>query len=290
MKINTKHLEAEEFVGPLKWRVVEDGETTDFVLESPYSTPNGNSWRDIDPTNYEPPKVEYRLSKAMTDPALFNKFARLGTSREVLDFANKYGPLGVGYGQALGDNPRFDERFSDWCNAIQKMRDAIALWEALRVAPPDINFLEKRIIPMQGMGNTAYLGPNRELPYTLGDVLTWPDSPELVERGFLCLAQMVGDSIHARVVPKPVVEFHKGRPRLELRQVAVSLMGTLWLQFSQAITQNADFAQCDACGQDFIVGGRRNRRQGSRWCSDACKSRGNREKRKKEAGGSKAIS
>lgn len=59
--------------------------------------------------------------------------------------------------------------------------------------------------------------------------------------------------------------------KLSLRFRPASLVGALWLQFMQAVTQGGEIRSCDQCGTWFERGPGTARGRKARFCSDVCR-------------------
>ncbi|PQO38885.1 hypothetical protein C5Y96_03160 [Blastopirellula marina] len=62
-----------------------------------------------------------------------------------------------------------------------------------------------------------------------------------------------------------------------------NLLGAMWIQFAQALAENQDFRECEACERWFQVTRGKNRKSRIH-CSDACKSKSYRSRQEKARG------
>lgn len=249
-------------------------------------------------------RLPYRRLSDFKFLGLFRVLAEVKLCREnILDFANEYGALGITRRVYFNNpfEPAYEgETLYDWAWHIEKMRQAIEVWDLLR--REDKEGLRRlirwghRVRP----GGTPKTGPHwwfyRSHPDTAapnvepGRVPAWPgevaDSllavPDVCREGDLVtparffLAKWVTHYLNGRASPE--MRFSKENGRLSLQIVPKTLLTALWLQFARAIDTDKTYRRCKACSKWFEVsaGTSHTDRQ---FCSDACKSRDYRAKK-----------
>lgn len=237
------------------------------------------------------------LSDPLSEAALFMAFASVElTLADVARFANRWGLLGVIDGSGLVQtdvwpadlapgkrnwtNVRGGETFTLWADEIRRMRDYIALWEALRPPDPcdvDVDFLERHTRAHQQCG-AIYRGPTEpSTTYSCG----WgfacekADLTDPVSRGRAVLA----DGVSAQLNKYIGHDLDVANGRFEILLRSSSLHGILWLQFAQSVARNSEFRKCPACGSVFVVGEKWHGRRDRDYCDSRCRSRSWRRRR-----------
>lgn len=101
---------------------------------------------------------------------------------------------------------------------------------------------------------------------------------DIVMPALFLVQRWINKQIKDHVSPRLV--YHTDLRKQVLRFVPESLLGALWLQFSQAIDADKEYRSCKQCGKWFEIAlegdGRTKRRL---FCSDPCKSKDYRERR-----------
>jgi hypothetical protein len=229
---------------------------------------------------------------------LFRSFAEVELRREaILEFANQYGTLGMrrpGYLTHPWAPELEGDTLNDWAWHIEKMRQAVEVWDMLQVNDNKglgrLFRWDHRVRP-DGVPNSGPFWwfyrshpdtapPNVEPPGTPA----WPGEstdnmlaiPGLAEEGDLLtparifLAKWVTQSLKG--VASPALHYNKENQRLNLQFVPATLLAALWLQFAQAIDSDKTYRRCKACPRWFEVSAGISRTDRV-FCSDACKSR-----------------
>jgi hypothetical protein len=89
----------------------------------------------------------------------------------------------------------------------------------------------------------------------------------------------INDQIGEHVTARLLYDLPEGG--IVLRFVPKNLLGALWLQFALALDGNSEQRPCKECGKFMKIGGGSDARTARRqFCSDACKTRHYRRKRK----------
>lgn len=181
----------------------------------------------------------------LSESELFIKFASLELKDDaILEFINRYGNLG---GFKWG---RFSFKNEEWCEPLwwfkseqEKFKKLYETFKKLKKNPEDRETLQTTLT--EGLGN-GLKGAFAFLP---------PDEIE--------------EKRHGQVKLKDSVALRGWRFN--------SLLPALYFQLYNAVRQEFNIATCRYCKRDFIA------RAGSRWCSDACRKKLERETTKKKA-------
>ena len=225
---------------------------------------------------------------------LFRIFAETSIDPEgIVAFANRYGLLGV-----EADAPASRERsfmdtaepYGSWELEIRAMRSALNLWDL--VSAKDRSVLAEYLRPLVDMVRSDISGGSRDqsgpeiLTDADSDELRWfrmhPEVVGLYDAGELELVALrrvqsiVNDRLTARVSPKILWDDHR-RQEWGLYFVPESLIGTIWIQFAQAVTQNKKYRRCRQCESWFEID-HYKARTNRYFCSNACRSKAYRER------------
>ncbi|MHB1424799.1 MAG: hypothetical protein ACYC3I_16635 [Gemmataceae bacterium] len=247
---------------------------------------------------------------------LFRIFSEVELSREaILAFANGYGFLGLPR-QGFLDHPwppAFEtaESLYDWASEIEKMRQAVEVWDLLRdndkaglrrlfrwghrqsIAPDDWGSRPRQANKVNSGPYWWFYNshPGKKKPNIDPDrAIAWPgettDSmlavPGLCEKGDimtparLFLTKWLNRSLEG--VASPTMKYDKKSRRLNLHIVPKTLLAAMWLQLARAIDTDKTYRRCKACPRWFEVSAG-NSRADRLFCSDACKSRDYRTKK-----------
>ena len=282
----------------LDWResrtAVEDGEghsgTRRYLM-----SPDGERGQAYDPLSEE--------------RGLFLNFADLETDEEqVLDFARRYGFLGVADTQPVWTGLRepptdvlWGERFDKWADALIIMRVAVTLAQSFGIGgKPDIE-------RARGLVTHTLLGDNLiRVRVDLKGLHGFEDIP-------LSMNPDGSEWSRATVVPRPLVmdkaaayAFTRAalvdivnanlralcNPQLALSGgialVAIqpkNLLGAMWLQLAHALDGDRKYRRCEECGGWFEVGSD-GKRPDSKTCSGRCRTRKHRRENPPQTGGS----
>jgi hypothetical protein len=244
------------------------------VVESGYRW-EGENLVDVEPQDGRFLTREYEPLR--DHPGLFLHFADTEATPEgILQFANRYGLLGV------GPRPRglflTPEPLKFWVEQIQEMRRAVELYNALRGGKGLDRLIRWESDDERGEVSVYYTGK--------------PDRPELIASSRMVVDVFEsfphGDKIRpARCFLQSVVRKNMAAPvgLVELRLlhdrdwhpaligVPRNLLGALWLQFSE-VYAGKELRRCLECKEWFAVRGRGPRtRSDVQFCSVACRNR-----------------
>ena len=94
------------------------------------------------------------------------------------------------------------------------------------------------------------------------------------------IQQNVNKRLSARL--NPTVLFQNNYSSLTLRFLPRDLLGALWLQLTQVMTEVKDVKRCDVCQRPIIKNYSQGTRRDKKYCSDACKVKAYRDRKKGE--------
>ena len=240
------------------WRSGNKGDKERYLMPS---NPNEQ------PMGYEP-LLQYT--------GLFRDFSELSLTEDAFrDFANSYGLLGLAHD--VNRPHLLAESSFEWNDSVLRMRPLVALWRAIQT------------------GNTHALASigkwkDGEFLYEVGDSVRSGSQWFVPESGVIQSYELKnsgvapGDIISAarqvlqrlvnrqlRVFPTlPALLFDR-EGKLRLFMQPQSLGSALWIQFSQAISENHTLRECSVCNHWFQVGGASGKRADAETCSPKCR-------------------
>jgi hypothetical protein len=242
---------------------------------------------------------------------LFRTFAETPQTPEgVLDFANRYGCLGVG--QPMPGRPLIDpatepgsqvllavpplEPLAMWLEFIRWVQEMVGIWDATQGKDPKalagvveedadcFRVVVRRDLPTVGVAPSPW--DIKRLWETTSD---WEerstfekDDPVLGEpptatgAARFLLSIVLGYELKVAAVPCLVWDAKKQQPSLRVRPS--SLWGAIMVQFAQAVAGDKKHRRCPVCGRWFELGqpdesGRQSRAD-KLTCSPSCRTRG----------------
>jgi hypothetical protein len=230
---------------------------------------------------------------------LFRDFAAVALGREaILLFANEHGPLGIEriiYPEAGVTAVTHGEPEEEWLSQIDDMHRAVELWEKIDVN--DAEFLDRHFGRQDPEGGRRGGWVYRRQPERAPAVSSWEFIDNdlalrarnaVIPARFL-LHRWINKHLEGQVSPRVLYEPVSGRS--VLRYVPGSLLGAMWLQFAQAVDGNKQYHRCKTCGRWFdlsavkadkkVKSRERLRRMDRIFCSDRCKFKDYRERKKK---------
>ena len=285
-----------------EWNVAPEGHGWQKVApsdEERLSHAKGAGWVLVEADSSESSDVPRRYEPLRDDTGLFRTFASTApTKKGVLGFANEYGLLETR--QYLNPDPRevadvgpdqvVGERLSHWIPHILVMKDAVEVWDLatrkdvdglrriersrkLFTEPPSHRLTEPAAVEPQ---HDAYTGDGFEFRY---DYYRAGPSGSLLKDAWALVMDVVQQHL-VETGPEMTMGGDGARGTARLHVTPTSLLGAMWLQFAEAISEQKDYARCKLCGKPFEVstaqtGFRTNRR----FCSDVCKNQFHYQKR-----------
>jgi hypothetical protein len=224
------------------------------------------------------------------ETGLFRVFAETDLSPEaVLDFANRYGPLGLRNPEGGVPPP---EALRTWRGLILEMRYLVRLWDEARrgdaaalaqsvgwderaggviyrSVPEVLRVISFSTVPQPQLfeveeGPPAvddHLLPRASLPLAWGD--TCGAALYFVQEK---LNRHLGDDAPAHLVWSP------RRGRSTLRIMPQGLWGALCLQFARAVSGDLEYQRCPVCGRWFELSPGVNRAN-KQTCSGSCRTK-----------------
>jgi hypothetical protein len=228
-----------------------------------------------------------RVYEPLKIPGLFLKFAKIRSAQNaILEFAGEYGDLFDSYsieevrvqrGRMAGG-----ATLDTWKAEIGDMRALVRLWEAIRKPQARENAMElKRVITW------AHGGVRHETKTPKAHQHSWLAHPLDPNFDAQCGGFKPGDvllparyalqrEINCRIASAPTFS----TPRLawtpdyhqRLIFAPSNLLGAMWLQFAQAVTEEFVLKRCEECGRYFQTGPG-GRRADAITCGEACRQR-----------------
>jgi hypothetical protein len=223
---------------------------------------------------------------------LFRTFAETALTPEAIRaFANEYGLLGISVFTGLDrSHPVLGERLSEWRKQILLFRRPFEVWELVRRRDS-----RQLACFFRWEQTPAGRGVTYEFPWDsqLGESLTPTDVPaekgliaaehshpevmsylkdqDLILPALIYVQRKVNEQLIDKVAPRLLYDPNTGR--LVFRMVPQTLIGALWLQFTQAISGNKELRQCGGCEKWFEVSPGPQMRTTRQFCSVACRLR-----------------
>jgi hypothetical protein len=219
-------------------------------------------------------------------PGLFRNFADLEPSEPaILDFANRYGALGIAQGIEIpaqkpsGDSDHeetfdFDfgngERLALWVDEILGLRQVLRVWDALQVLAVDDLQRWFRVEDFHGALRAVYdpgeafrraVYTHERLPQSVIQEFQWylshaeirriTEDPSTVALSFIrtVTEARLREQVGARLVYQDQSE---GGP-MGVSIVPKTLLGAVWLQAAHSIESNRSFGRCRECQSWFEV-------------------------------------
>ena len=260
----------------------------------------GAGWVLVEVDRSESSDAPHRYEPLRDATGLFRTFASTApTKKGVLAFAKEYGLLGTE--QYLDPHPHdvpnpivegrvVGERLSDWFDHILVMKDAVEVWDLATKRDEDglrkIERSRKLFTEPTShrLAERAAVEPVHDAYTSSGfdhrlDYYHATSSGSLLKDAWA----LVMDVVQQHLVETGLEMTMGGdgaRGTARLYVTPTSLLGAMWLQFAEAISEQKDYARCKLCGKPFEVstaqtGFRTNRR----FCSDVCKNQFHYQKR-----------
>ncbi len=217
-----------------------------------------------------------KIEAPANDPGLFKTFAETSqTPKGIIEFANKYGQLGMARVNAFptersaveafpyteGEPDQFmGERISDWVSNISSMKSMINLWE-------HTDEIAKKYVRWEGYEKVFFdLPDNKILIARQGHPVFGELRPgDHLGPGMVYLLDTI--NFYIRNV-HPVFTLIDERPQTTLQPT--TLLNAMWLHFSIAVSEDKNFRSCKHCGKYFEIGPRKGRKS-KQYCSDSCR-------------------
>lgn len=241
---------------------------------------------------------------------LCRRFAQLERKEkqadDIINFANQYGFLGLPAIQTFGGHPSvldtgivnpfpgrsnfvYAERTDVWCDEIREMNEVLERFElVLRVRQDDLEGYQKikareRLKKLFYGGSVVYAGNSRTL-IDSGDMerikknFSHPDIHKYCDEGDIESAELayvglrISRQLHKHTSLTLAWNLDDKSSRLQFR--TISLIGALWLQLSEYVTQARRLNFCRMCGDTIpIVGSDRSDKD---LCGKRCSKRASR--------------
>ena len=251
---------------PFQWKVAESGYETQEL--------DGVSWLVYSPS------TTWRLYQPLKrHTGLYRDFISIDSQLEMLEFATKYGLLGIGEARPLNGESGsliWPERLTDWQAEILSIRSAVMAWDALQ--QNNRNYLKQVIKWRKNPKRVSH--EDSHSFWNLKD--THPDGSnikygELTWPAYRYIQDRINTALKDNAAPRMLWNEDN---ELKLYHVPKKLLGAMWLQFADAVSYNLEYRQCGWCGKSFEVS--RSTRSDRQYCSNSCRVSASR-KRTREA-------
>ncbi len=229
--------------------------------------------------------LNFRTYDPFKEKSLFRIFAALQPEdTEILNFANEFGLLGEGFSTKRGLGPNI-EPLSLWKSHIDKIKFAVKLWDSIQ--QKDEDWLSERVIWIC----------NKNQPITIEEVYfqgrshketiasrrhnetapKWFRYGETDKPARIYLQRRINQELYNRVTNELLFKLDWSRQRNFI--TPKNLIGFMWLQLALTVEGNLRYKKCVVCSKPFRVEPS-ERGIPRRFCTDACKSKDYRNKRK----------
>ncbi len=227
---------------------------------------------------------------------LFRSFAEAETSEEgILAFADTYGMLGLDRENADPNSPPLLctlEPLEVWHREIRSISKALRLWDMVQAE--DAHGLTTRLSPIISWVDADIKGGSvRNLPdpaasfpdfepddlrwfRTHPEVIDYYRAGDLVVPAKMWVQAITNRHLESRISPR-ILWDDSVRKRWSLYFTPVNLIGAIWLQFAQSVTQEKDYRRCRQCESWFEID-HYTARTNRYFCSNACRSKAYRDR------------
>ena len=221
---------------------------------------------------------------------LFRKFSKLDptNSTEMAAFAKEWGLLGgrlrrefklVTHDDAdVAEAPtQIGEMVDDWDQEIRKMRATVDLWKSIRTDTPD----KLNALICWTLGGDVLIadGAVRDLTYAVGSKIPIPAS-EMCRTLLRAATPSVILLFYLRLVIEKALEQHgldiipavdDEAPTVVLEIRPRNLVGTIWLQFADAVERGVTLYDCAHCGMPIERPRGSRSKEGRNFCAGRCR-------------------
>lgn len=222
---------------------------------------------------------------------LFRNFAEAGLdSNDIVAFADRHGLLGFERETADRENPPIPgnmESLSRWRGEIIAMRKALALWDMVQeedssglssCLSPIISWVEAdtsgrtdKPLPEPGTACPDFEPEDLRWFRTHPEVIEWYGVGDMSVPALMWVQAITNQHLEKRISPRILWEDRRRR-RWSLYFTPISLIGAIWLQFAQSVTQEKDYRRCRQCESWFEID-HYTARTNRYFCSNACRSK-----------------
>lgn len=237
----------------------------------------------------------------------FREFAQLSRRpdkrEDILQFAGRYGFLGVPAWQSFGGvkeeggivNPSqymnfiYAERFDDWNDQIGKMQKVLQRFELLLQCRDSELEGYQKVTAREQLGRLFYGGTVEVLGSRVDegdaarirkelrnhpDILRYCDDDDMESAELAYITLLTNREIHRLTALTLAWKLDDKSPALQFR--TTTLIGALWLQFAEYVTQARRMNFCRMCNKPIPIVGRSTRSDND-LCSGKCRQRASRE-------------
>jgi hypothetical protein len=286
---------SEELFGDndFRWRVPKCG----YEWVNAHVTREGTFSQTASPllTEIEPrvPGPEaYRDYAPLRTAELFKRLAEVQETQDgIRGFANRFGLLGDTRLASRNRSAKMSalitgEDIDLWRGAIQRMKQALQLWDLLRAEDNQerARLLGKFWLPYAPgpmvCGTPFHYGAAPGFPGETPNPRIDTTDPLTAAR--LLLGVWMGHSLQRQISPRPL--WNPQEERYVIRILPLTLQGAIWWQFARAVAGEIQFRPCKVCGEliEIAVGGAvGGHRSHTQFCSGKCRQKDHRNKMKR---------
>lgn len=257
-----------------EWIVLKAGYQCEAALKAHISNKSPTPDKYLcEVTPYREQKVAKHYYPLRDYPALFMEFARLNADElSIVSFANQYGFLGIDEAFVIPNNTKHKstgrtykaESIDSWKREIRELQMVVTRWEQFKAR--DYKSLSQLVRDSEKVEKLIESLPIVERNRTFYQELIIPNVNENLEK-HATFPQLIWDV--GQKIPQPAIIIQP-----------TNLINALWLQFAEAIHQNASIKTCIQCGKAIIMHPTTNRKT-KKYCSDACRVKSYRAKKKR---------
>ncbi len=223
--------------------------------------------------------------------AAFRAFAELDPTRDnIASFVGKFGVLLHKHSlllpeEAVPQPTQFGEALALWEAETRTMRHLVDVADALenpeRLSkwishePPTGDISQALVYRREEI--VAEIASDNFRTSLLGYIVGEPPDVALPRAGQFLVQQHINRRLEKYAAPRLL--YSPESDQLELRLMPTNLLGALWLQFARAVEASKTYRRCRVCKQWFEVSVEGKRRH-STYCSDRCRVKAYRDRRK----------
>ena len=236
-----------------------------------------------------------RITQPLKDCSgrLHRYFAKVQPTPDgILEFANNFGCLGGDIRTEISvreDDKNTQQRGEgerEWAGEIANISRAVRLWDMAREEKTEelasVIHWDDKGVALQWEEERSYKLIATDLYHT--GRLNLMRRGDLVTPAMLLVQEIVNTELSNRPLVSPRLLWNTDTKQLEQHLVPNSLIGAIWLDFTNAINGNVPYRRCIECGDAFPVSPKAHRKQ---FCSAKCRIAKHRRDKKAREGSAK---
>lgn len=219
-------------------------------------------------------------------PRLFDEFAHASPTRQgILAFANRHGLLGGEQQLVRPGHTRSSQKvllgepLSSWVAAISYMSFVCDFQQRLDRKEVPTHPTMHPFPSLQADGGPLEQSIQSLDAEDFGSSVDLPPNPTTLDTTRAAIQMVANDRLSKGVTARLV--WHDEWRQYTLRLVPNDLLGAMWLQFTEAIAKNRDYAKCESCGRWMEISTQQSGATARRrFCSDRCRLQSHRKQRR----------